>query len=88
MFGTTRGMLVPARKSLVALIFALIATGPIAARAADSGMVDVRTLPQLEGAVPVQKEHDQYPQLSLTYKVPGSLADTIAAVRKLLAADG
>jgi hypothetical protein len=88
MFGTTRGMLVPARKSLVALIFALIAVAPIPASAADSGMVDVRTLPRLEGAVLEQKEHDQYPQLSLTYKVPGSLADTMAAVRKLLAADG
>ena len=87
MFGTSRGTLVPARKLLLAFSVALSAAMPVAARA-DSGMVDVRTLPRLEGAVPVQKEHESYPELSLTYKVPGTLADMIAAVRKLLAANG
>jgi hypothetical protein len=87
MFETSRGTLVPARKLLLAFSVALSAAMPVAARA-DSGMVDVRTLPRLEGAVPVQKEHESYPELSLTYKVPGTLADMIAAVRKLLAANG
>ena len=50
MFGTTRGTLVPARKHLLALTLAVIASVPIAA-SAEPGMVDVRTLPRLEGAV-------------------------------------
>jgi hypothetical protein len=84
MFETSRGTLVPARKWLLAVVFALSAASPITARAAD-GSVNVRTLPRLEGAVedPVRTESWQ-----MTYKVPGTLADTIAAIRKLLAADG
>jgi hypothetical protein len=83
MFETSRGTLVPARKWLLALVFALSAAAPITARAADS--VNVRTLPRLEGAVedPVRTE-----SWRMTYKVPGTLSDTIAAIRKLLAADG
>ena len=50
MFGTTRGMLVPAGKVLLAFTVALAFGAPLAARA-DDGMVDVRTLPRLEGAV-------------------------------------
>jgi hypothetical protein len=84
MFETSRGTLVPARKWLLAVVFALSAATPIPARAAD-GSVNVRTLPRLEGAVedPVRTE-----SWRMTYKVPGTLADTIAAIRKLLAADG
>jgi hypothetical protein len=83
MFETSRGTLVPARKWLLAVVFALSAATPITARAAD-GSVNVRTLPRLEGAVedPVRTE-----SWRMTYKVPGTLADTIAAIRKLLAAD-
>jgi hypothetical protein len=84
MFETSRGTLVPARKWLLAVVFALSAATPIPARAAD-GSVNVRTLPRLEGAEedPVRTE-----SWRMTYKVPGTLADTIAAIRKLLAADG
>jgi hypothetical protein len=87
MFGTMRGAVVPARRSLLALIVAaLAAAAPIAARA-DSGMIDVRTLPRLEGAV-LEPSKSNYPELGLIYKVPGSLADMIAGVRKLLVSDG
>ena len=50
MFGTSRGTQVPARLALLAFIFALSAAAPMDARA-DDGLVDVRTLPRLEGAV-------------------------------------
>ncbi len=50
MLETMRGMLIPAGQRLLPLIFALIAAAPMAARA-DDGMVDVRTLPRLEGAI-------------------------------------
>jgi hypothetical protein len=87
MFGTTRGTLVPASKVLLAFTVALTLGAPLCARA-DDGMVDVRTLPRLEGAAPDQSERERYPELSFTYKIPGTLTDTIAAIRKLLAADG
>jgi hypothetical protein len=46
---TKRGI-IPARKHLLPLIFAIAAAVPLTARA-DSGTVDVRTLPRLEGAI-------------------------------------
>ena len=84
MFGTTHGMLVPARRHLLALTLAVIAATPLAARA-DDGMVDVRTLPRLEGAVedPARTESSR-----LTYGVPTVVAVTTAATKKLLAANG
>jgi hypothetical protein len=84
MFESSRGTLVPAGKWLLAVLLAVNTATPIAAWAAD-GSVNVRTLPRLEGAVedPVRTE-----SWRMTYKVPGTLADTIAAIRKLLAADG
>ena len=84
MFETTRGTPVPARTWLLAVIFAMIAAGPIAVRA-DDGMVDVRTLPRLEGAV-VDMAHNESSQLS--YGVPTVVAITSAATRKLLSANG
>jgi hypothetical protein len=84
MFETTRGTPVPARIRLLAVIFAMIAAGPIAVRA-DDGMVDVRTLPRLEGAV-VDMAHNESSQLS--YGVPTVVAITSAATRKLLSANG
>lgn len=87
MFGTTRGMLVPARKPLFALAVALIASAPMTARA-DDGLVDVRTLPQLAGAVPDQSGRERYPELSLSYQVPTVVAVTTPATRKLLADNG
>jgi catechol 2,3-dioxygenase-like lactoylglutathione lyase family enzyme len=84
MFATMRGMLVPARKPLAAVILALLATLPIAARA-DDGMVDVRTLPRLEGAIDdaAHTESDH-----LRYGVPTVVAITSQATKKLLAANG
>ena len=84
MFGTTRGMLVPARKVLLAFTFALALGAPLAA-SADDGMVDVRTLPRLEGAVEDTARTEPH---SLRYGVPTPVAITSAATRKLLAANG
>jgi len=84
MFETTRGTPVPARTWLLAVIFAMIAAGPIAVRA-DDGMVDVRTLPRLEGAV-VDMARNESSQLG--YSVPTVVAITSAATRKLLSANG
>ena len=87
MLATTRGMLVPARKHLLALTFALIASAPFAARA-DDGLVDVRTLPQLEGAVPDRPERNRNPEMDISYRVQTVVAITTAATRKLLADHG
>ena len=84
MFGTTRGMLVPAGKMLLAFTVALAFGAPLAARA-DDGMVDVRTLPRLEGAVEDTARTEPH---SLSYGVPTPVAITSAATRKLLAANG
>ena len=84
MLETTRGMLVPAGKRLLPLLFALIAAAPIAARG-DDGMVDVRTLPRLEGAVEEVARTESY---RMNYSVPTVVPITTAATRKLLAADG
>jgi hypothetical protein len=84
MFGTTRGMLVPAGKTLLAFTFALALGTPLAARA-DDGMVDVRTLPRLEGAVEEAARTEPH---SLRYGVPTAVAITSAATRKLLAGSG
>ena len=84
MFGTTRGMLVPAGKMLLAVTIALAFGAPLAARA-DDGMVDVRTLPRLEGAVEDTARTEAH---SLRYGAPTPVAITSAATRKLLAANG
>ncbi len=84
MFGTTRGMLVPAGKMLLAFTIALAFGAPLAARA-DDGMVDVRTLPRLEGAVEDTARTEAH---SLRYGAPTPVAITSAATRKLLAANG
>jgi hypothetical protein len=84
MFGTTRGMLVPAGKMLLAFTVAWAFGTPLAARA-DDGLVDVRTLPRLEGAVEDTARTESY---SLRYGVPTPVAITSAATRKLLAASG
>ncbi|MGH6709817.1 MAG: hypothetical protein ACREEK_12685 [Bradyrhizobium sp.] len=84
MFGTTRGTPVPARKRLLALTLAVMASVPFAARA-DDGIVDVRLLPRLEGAVEDTSRTKPY---SLNYGVPTVVAVTTAATIKLLAADG
>ena len=86
MLATTRGI-IPAKKYLLSAILLIAASVPLAAHA-DDGLVDVRTLPQLEGAVPNQPERERYPEMSLSYRMPTVVAITTAATRKLLAADG
>jgi hypothetical protein len=84
MLGMTRGTLVPATRTLLAFALALIAAAPIAARA-DDGLVDVRTLPRLEGAVEDTARTEPH---RLSYRVPTVVAITSAAAKNLLAADG
>ncbi|WP_065756438.1 hypothetical protein [Bradyrhizobium paxllaeri] len=80
---TKRGI-VPARKHLLPLIFLIGVSLPLAARA-DSGTVDVRTLPRLEGAVEDTARTQSY---SLSYGVGSVVAITTQATKKLLVADG
>jgi hypothetical protein len=84
MFGMTLGAQVPARKRLLAFTLALIAAAPIAARA-DDGLVDVRTLPRLEGAVENVARTEPH---HLNYGVPTPATVATPAIEKLLAADG
>jgi hypothetical protein len=84
MFGMTPGTLVPARKRLLAFVFAAIAAAPIAAKA-DDGLVDVRALPRLEGAVENTARTEPH---HLSYGVPTPSTVATPAIEKLLAADG
>ena len=77
-------MLVPAAKRLLPFIFALIAAAPIDALGSDN-MVDVRTLPRLEGAVEEVARSESH---RMNYSVPTAVPVTIAATHKLLAANG
>ncbi len=84
MFGTTPGTLVPARIRLFAFMVAVVAAAPIAA-CADDGLVDVRTLPRLEGAVENTARTEPH---SLNYGVPIPATVSSPAIQKLLADDG
>jgi hypothetical protein len=84
MFGMTPGTQVPAWKRLLAFTLILTAAAPIAARA-DDGLVDVRTLPRLEGAVEDAARNEPH---KLRYGVPTPVAITTPAVEKLLAVNG
>ena len=83
MFGTSRGTLVPARHALLAFTVVLSAAAPIAARA-DDGMVDVHTLPQLEGAAEDTARIEPY---NLKYRVPAVVAVTTPATRSNVTVD-
>jgi hypothetical protein len=76
--------IVPAGKRLLPLIFLMAVGAPLAAKA-DKGIVDVRALPRLEGAVEHSARTQSY---SMSYSVPTVVAVTSAATKKLLAADG
>jgi hypothetical protein len=76
--------IVPAGKRLLPLIFLMAVGAPLAAKA-DKGIVDVRALPRLEGAVEDSARTQSY---SMSYSVPTVVAVTSAATKKLLAADG
>jgi hypothetical protein len=84
MLGTTLGTLVPARNRLFAFMIAVVAMAPIVARA-DDGLVDVRTLPRLEGAVENTARTEPH---SLNYGVPVPVTVSSPAIQKLLADDG
>jgi hypothetical protein len=82
MLGTKRGM-IPARR-LLPVLFLIAASAPLAA-GADDGIVDVRTLPRLEGAM----EDTSRTQLSsLNYGVPTVVSVTAVAAKMLLVRDG
>jgi hypothetical protein len=89
MLETTRGTPVFARRRLLALFFAAITAGSIAAGStvalADDGLVDVRTLPRLEGAV---ESADRTTPQSMSYTVLTPVTTTAPAIEKLLAANG
>ena len=84
MLDMTRGTPVPAMNRLFAFVVAAVAAVPVAARA-DDGLVDVRTLPRLEGAVENTARTEPH---SLSYGVPTPVTVTTAAIEKLPAADG
>ncbi|KRR23628.1 hypothetical protein CQ13_05230 [Bradyrhizobium retamae] len=79
----TKRRIIPARRHLLPLIFAIAAAAPLTARA-DSGIVDVRTLPRLEGAVEDTSRIQSY---GLSYSVGTAVAITTEATKKLLADD-
>ncbi|MDA9546005.1 hypothetical protein ACM43_16570 [Bradyrhizobium sp. CCBAU 45321] len=80
-----RGAQVPARWLLLACGILAIAIPSRPAGAADDGIVDVHTLPRLDGAVEDTSRPDTY---RVIYTVPTPLAATSDATRKLLSADG
>ncbi|PJG50787.1 hypothetical protein CVM73_34350 [Bradyrhizobium forestalis] len=80
-----RGAQVPARWLLVACGVLAMAPAPRPASAADEGIVDVHTLPRLDGAVEDTSRPDTY---RVTYTVPTPVAATSEATKKLLSADG
>lgn len=80
-----RGAQVPARWLLLACGILAMASAPHPARAADEGIVDVHTLPRLDGAMEDTSRPDTY---RVTYTVPTGVAATSEATKKLLSADG
>src|SRR4051812_12800121 len=83
MSATPHGTKVPARKFLLACLLLSMVGVPVAR--ADDGMVDVRTLPRLAGAV---EDTSRTRPDSLNYGVSTVVAITSVATRQLLAADG
>ena len=84
MVETTRGTLLPARKWLLAALFGWIVLQPIAA-SADDGMVDVRNLPRLDGAV---EDTTRTRPGKIMYSVPTAFPETTDAIKKLFATNG
>ena len=80
-----RGTRVPARWLLLACGILAMASISRPAGAADDGIVDVHTLPRLDGAVEDTSRADSY---RVTYTLPSAVAATSDATKKLLSADG
>ena len=68
---------IPAGKRLLPLLFMIAVGAPLAARA-DSGIVDVRTLPRLEGAIEDAPRTQSY---TMNYTVPTAVALSSTAAR-------
>src|SRR5436309_4064525 len=75
---------VPARWRLIACGFLIFSSCPIAAQA-DDGIVDVHTLPKLQGAI---EDHSRADPNRVQYGVPTVVAVTAAAAKKMLSANG
>ena len=84
MFAMRGGVKALAKGRLLALAVAICAATTALGRS-DDAMVDVRTLPRVEGAFASDKPADSY---SLSYGLPTTQAVTVPAVRKLLSAAG
>ncbi|WP_407115769.1 hypothetical protein [Bradyrhizobium sp. LMG 9283] len=80
-----RGAQVPARWLLLACGVLAIMSAPRPASATDEGIVDVHTLPRLDGAVEDTSRPDNY---RVTYTVPTAVAAASETTKKLLSADG
>ncbi len=86
MSGTTRDRRLPAMLTLLVVISGTLIAG--GARA-DSGLVDVRTLPRLDGAQNDTKDDGGSSEsYRLSYTVPNPVPNAGAAARVLFAADG
>ncbi|HEX9209918.1 MAG TPA: hypothetical protein VF901_05365 [Bradyrhizobium sp.] len=84
MLTVRRGMNVPARWRLFACGLFVLTSCPITAQA-DDGIVDVHTLPKLQGAMEDNSRPDPY---RVQYGVPTVVAVTAVAAKKMLSADG
>ncbi|QIO30873.1 hypothetical protein [Bradyrhizobium sp. 1(2017)] len=80
-----RGAQVPARWLLLACGILAMTSTSRPAGAADDGIVDVHTLPRLDGAVEDVSRPDNH---RVVYTVPTAVTATSEAAKKLLSADG
>ncbi|WP_426612277.1 hypothetical protein [Bradyrhizobium sp. McL0616] len=79
-----RGTQVPAHWRLLVCGLFLLTSCPITAQA-DEGIVDVHTLPKLQGAI---EDNSRADPNRMQYGVPTVVAATAAAAKKMLSADG
>ncbi|SFN89849.1 hypothetical protein SAMN05216330_101874 [Bradyrhizobium sp. Ghvi] len=80
----TRGTQIPAGWRLLACGLLLLASASLPARA-DEGIVDVHSLPKLDGA---EEDTSRSDRNTVSYRVPTAVPATRAAAKKLFAANG
>lgn len=85
MTAMARGIEIPTKRWLLLCVAAALLAGPVSARA-DDAMVDVGTLPRLDGAVLEPAKSDD--ALRLSYNAPGPVAVTADATVRLLTRAG